>query len=88
MENSQASSSFQGYALDERRTERYTFTSMKALMRYFSSWMDQEDIQEVIDGSKTGFTIRGGCDKQETGLQMIKKCEYALVRMLRKGMGR
>ncbi len=76
---------FGNYQLDERRTDNYTFTNMKGLIRYFSSWLDDEDIDEVIENSKVGFTVRIGCSNEETKLQMIKKCEYALVRILRKG---
>jgi hypothetical protein len=78
-------SAFGAYRLDERRTDSYTFTSMKGLIRYFTTWLDEEDISQVIEDSKTGFIIRTGCDADETKLQMIKKCEYALVRILRKG---
>ena len=76
---------FGAYRLDERRTDNYTFTNMKGLVRYFSTWLDEEDIDEVIQSSKSGFTVRAGCGKEETKLQMIKKCEYALVRILRRG---
>jgi hypothetical protein len=76
---------FGAYRLDERRTDNYTFTTLKGLVRYFSTWLEEEDIDEVIQGSKAGFTIRAGCDSGETKLQLIKKCEYALVRILRKG---
>ena len=76
---------FGEYRLDERRTENYTFTSMKGLVRYFTTWLDKEEISEVIENSKIGFTVRKGCDADETKLQMIKKCEYALVRILRQG---
>lgn len=82
---SQTRGAFGAYQLDERRTDNYTFTNMKGLVRYFSTWLDEEDIDEVIQASKSGFTIRVGCDKEETKLQMIKKCEYALVRILRRG---
>lgn len=78
-------SAFGPYRLDERRTDTYTFTSMKGLVRYFTTWLDKEEISEVIENSKIGFTVRAGCDAEETKLQMIKKCEYALVRILRKG---
>jgi hypothetical protein len=76
---------FGAYRLDERRTDNYTFTNMKGLVRYFSTWLDEEDIDEVIRASKVGFTVRSGCGNEETKLQMIKKCEYALVRILRRG---
>ena len=79
------SGQFNAYQLDERRTDNYTFTSMKGLVRYFSSWLEEEDIEEVIENSKVGFRPRTGCDNDETKLQMIKKCEYALVRILRRG---
>ena len=76
---------FGAYQLDERRTDNYTFTNMKGLTRYFSSWLEEEDIDEVIRNSKVGFTTRTGCDNEETKLQLIKKCEYTLVRILRSG---
>jgi hypothetical protein len=76
---------FGGYRLDERRTDNYTFTSMKGLVRYFKTWLEEEEIAAVIEDSKNGFIVRKGCGPEETKLQMIKKCEYALVRILRKG---
>lgn len=79
------SGNFGAYPLDERRTDNYTFTNLKGLIRYFSSWLDEEEIDEVIEQSKSGFKVRSGCGPEETRLQMIKKCEYALVRILRRG---
>lgn len=76
---------FGEYRLDERRTDNYTFTSMKGLVRYFTTWLEKEEISEVIENAKIGFTVRKGCGADETKLQMIKKCEYALVRILRQG---
>ncbi|MDQ3001100.1 MAG: hypothetical protein M3Y08_07550 [Fibrobacterota bacterium] len=76
---------FGAYQLDERRTDSYTFTNLKGLVRYFSTWLEEEDIDEVVKTSKVGFTTRTGCDNEETKLQFLKKCEYALVRILRKG---
>jgi len=79
------SGDFGAYQLDERRTDNYTFTNLKGLVRYFSSWLEDEEIEEVIENSKIGFKVRRGCGPEETKLQMIKKCEYALVRILRRG---
>lgn len=79
------SGNFGAYQLDERRTDTYTFTNMKGLIRYFSTWLDEDDIDEVIETSKVGFVTRAGCSSEETKLQMIKKVEYSLVRILRKG---
>ena len=76
---------FGAYHLDERRTDNYTFINLKGLVRYFSTWLETEDIEQVIEDSKVGFVVRAGCGPEETKLQMIKKCEYALVRILRKG---
>lgn len=76
---------FGAYQLDERRTDNYTFTNLKGLVRYFSNWLEEEDIDEVVKNSKQGFTVRIGCDNEVTKLQLLKKCEYALVRILRKG---
>jgi hypothetical protein len=73
------------YTLDERRTNRYTFTSMKALQGYFSTWLAEEDIREVIESAKIGFMVRRGATPEETRLQFLKKCEYCMVRMLRSG---
>lgn len=76
---------FGSYQLDERRTDTYTFTNMKGLIRYFSTWLDEEDIEDVIETAKVGFKVRAGCGSEETKLQLIKKCEYTLVRILRNG---
>ena len=76
---------FGAYQLDERRTNNYTFTNLKGLIRYFSTWLEKDEIDEVIEDSKQGFIVRAGCTQEETKLQMIKKVEYALVRILRKG---
>ena len=63
-----APAGLKGYELDERRTDRYTFTTMKGLIRYFSSWLDAETSND------------------ENRLQLIKKCEYILVRKLRESV--
>jgi hypothetical protein len=73
------------YALDERRTNRYTFTSMKALQGYFSTWLAEEDIRQVVEDARIGFVVRRGASQEETRLQFLKKCEYSMVRMLRSG---
>ena len=73
------------YKLDERRTDRYTFTSLKALNRYFSAWLPEEEIEDLVNEAKGGFKTRNGCSDEETRLQFLKKCEYNLVRLLRSG---
>lgn len=73
------------YALDERRTNRYTFTSLKALRSYFGAWLPEDEIEELVEKAKIGFTRRAGCSEEETRLQFLKKCEYQLVRLLRSG---
>jgi hypothetical protein len=69
--------------VEERRTDRYTFTSRKALDRYFSAWVDEDEIEEVVEAARIGFIVRKGCDEALTRLQFLKKCEYALVRRIR-----
>jgi len=73
------------HTLDERRTHRYTFTSMKALRGYFGAWLADEEIEDLIETAKMGFTERAGCSDEETRLQFLKKCEYQAVRLLRSG---
>lgn len=73
------------YELDERRTDRYTFTSLKALRNYFGTWLADEEIEELVENAKIGFVTRAGCSEEETHLQFLKKCEYKLVRLLRSG---
>jgi hypothetical protein len=73
------------YDLDERRTHRYTFTSMKALRGYFSTWLPEERIEELVENAKIGFVPRSGNSEEETRLQFLKKCEYQMVRLLRSG---
>jgi hypothetical protein len=79
---------FNDYKLDERRTDTYTFTSIKGIYQYFSSWLDKEEIKDIIEDAKSGFTHRSGASKEIDELQFIKKCEYLLVRTLRKSGGR
>lgn len=69
----------------ERRTDRYTFTSRKALDRYFSAWLDKDEIEAIVESARTGFIVREGCGEELTRLQFLKKCEYALVRRIRSG---
>lgn len=73
------------YALDERRTDNYTFTSMKVLQAYFATWLPEEKIEEMVESAKTGFVIRQDSDEHATRLQFLKKCEYSMVRLLRSG---
>lgn len=75
----------EAYTLDERRTSRYTFTSLKALRSYFGAWLAEEEIEELVEKAKIGFTHRAGCSDEETHLQFLKKCEYQMVRLLRNG---
>lgn len=69
--------------VEERRTDRYTFTSRKSLDRYFSAWVDVDEIEEVVEAARIGFVVRNGCDEALTRLQFLKKCEYSLVRRIR-----
>ena len=73
------------YRLDERRTDRYTFTTLKALVKYFMAWLPKELIKEKVELAKQGFVPRAGISEEETRLQFLKKCEYMLVRLLRSG---
>ena len=74
------------YPLDERRTDRYTFTTLKALEKYFRAWLPKDMIREQVERAKVGFVRRADASDEETRLQLIKKCEYMLVRLLRSGV--
>ena len=74
---------WEAYPLDERRTDRYTFTSLKGMLKYFSAYLEKQEIEEVVEASKVGFVERKDATAEDTKLQFIKKCEYTLVRMLK-----
>jgi hypothetical protein len=71
--------------VEERRTNRYIFASMKALIRYFSPWYAAEDLEAVIREAQAGFVARQDASQEETHLQVIKKCEFILVQRLQAG---
>ncbi len=75
--------SWEDWKLEERRSSNYTFTSMKELRRFFSNWLPIEEIDEIIGTAKVGFLERKGCSSEETKLQLVKKCEYKFVRLLK-----
>ncbi len=75
--------SWQDWKLEERRSDNYTFTSLKELIRFFSNWLPPEEIEDIIAACKENFFERKGYSASETKLQLVKKCEYRLVRLLK-----
>ena len=62
----------------ERRSPVYIFKSEKMLTQYFSHFLSEEQIADVIRFMRNQFVERKNCSRRETAIQFIKKCECHL----------
>ena len=66
----------------ERRSARYSFQSREHLMAFFSQWLEEPVILQVVEQMKKNFIERSGSAQEETRLQYLKKCQFALMELL------
>ncbi|MDB5046994.1 MAG: hypothetical protein JWO30_65 [Fibrobacteres bacterium] len=66
----------------DRRSERYGFESVDSMTVFFSKWIPETEIKDLVDQSVTNFRPRKDCSEAETDLQKIQKAEFAIVRRL------
>lgn len=66
----------------ERRGQRYGFQSLDTMTMFFSRWIPEEEIGDVIEETEKGFRPRKDSNDEETTLQKIQKAEFAIVRRL------
>jgi hypothetical protein len=66
----------------DRRSERYGFESVDSMTAFFSKWIPETEIRDLVDQSVTAFRMRKDSSPAETHLQKIQKAEFAIVRRL------
>lgn len=66
----------------ERRSQRYGFDSLDTMTDFFSRWIPEEEIDDLIRETEKGFRPRKDSSVEETTLQKIQKAEFAIVRRL------
>lgn len=66
----------------DRRSERYGFESVDTMTVFFSKWIPETEIKELVLHAETHFRPRKEASEAETRLQKIQKAEHAIVRRL------
>lgn len=64
--------------MNDKRNNRYTFTSMKGLKTFFSGMFPKDVIESTINELEKDFKKREGTSNYIHRLQFIKKCEWEL----------
>jgi hypothetical protein len=66
----------------ERRSESYGFESIDTMTLFFSRWIPQGEIKDLVTEAEGQFHPRKDSSLEETRLQKIQKAEFAIVRRL------
>jgi hypothetical protein len=66
----------------ERRSRQYGFDSLGTMTDFFSRWIPEPEIADLIRETERGFRPRKNSSQEETLLQKIQKAEFAIVRRL------
>lgn len=66
----------------DRRSRKYGFESVDTMALFFSKWIPETEIRNLVRQAETQFLPRQGSSEQETRLQKIQKAEFAIVRRL------
>src|SRR4051812_30898063 len=66
----------------DRRSQRYGFESVDSMTVFFSKWIPETEIKDLVDRSVIEFRPRKEATPAETQLQKIQKAEFAIVRRL------
>jgi FixJ family two-component response regulator len=66
----------------DRRSQRYGFASVDSMTDFFSKWIPEAEIQDLVQHADTHFRPRAEASEAETELQKIQKAEFAIVRRL------
>lgn len=65
----------------ENRTDLYSFTSQKDIVKFFSDTFTKKYIRKIIKTQKEGFIPRPDTSKEINRMQFLKKCEWELIRL-------
>ncbi len=66
----------------DRRNSKYGFESLNSMTEFFSRWISDTEIQNLIQQAETTFRPRLETSPTENHLQKIQKAEFAIVRKL------
>ncbi|MDQ3000460.1 MAG: hypothetical protein M3Y08_04260 [Fibrobacterota bacterium] len=66
----------------DRRSERYGFESVDSMTEFFSKWIPETEIDDIIRQAENHFQPRKDTSDEETHLQKLQKAEFAIVRRL------
>ena len=66
----------------DRRSQRYGFASVDTMTVFFSKWIPESEINDLVEHAETNFRPRAEASEAETELQKIQKAEFAIVRRL------
>ena len=66
----------------DRRSQKYGFESVDSMTVFFSKWIPETEIQDLVQQAEIQFRPRKDSSEQETQLQKIQKAEFAIVRRL------
>lgn len=66
----------------DRRSERYGFESVDSMTVFFSKWIPETEIHNLVQQAESHFRPRKEASPAETRLQKIQKAEFAIVRRL------
>jgi hypothetical protein len=66
----------------DRRNQKYGFESVDSMTVFFSKWIPETEIKDLVDRSESDFRPRKDSSEAETRLQRIQKAEFAIVRRL------
>jgi hypothetical protein len=67
----------------DRRMPVYTFTTKRDLTDFFATALDHKTIRKIIDTTTKNFQKREGVTPHDSAMQLLKKCEAALVKETR-----
>ncbi len=66
----------------DRRSQHYGFESVDTMTVFFSKWIPETEINDLVQHAETNFRPRAEASQAETELQKIQKAEFAIVRRL------
>ena len=66
----------------DRRNSKYGFETLGTMTDFFSRWISETEIQELIQQAENCFRPRLETSPAENHLQKIQKAEFAIVRKL------
>ena len=73
--------------MEERRSQMHSFSSMSELIDFFSQALPKELVKKTVKEVKEKFVYRDYETKEDNRIQLLKKCEWKLTRLVKKNKG-